>query len=79
MNARQAHVIIQERKKLQGQLGDGNPGFKVRCVVAVARNMLLQGTYFWKGRSCNPLAKSIGAGVWEIWLEDGGLRDRVGK
>lgn len=76
MNARQAHMIIQERKKLQAQLGNGMPGFKVRCVVAVARNILLQGSYFFNGKSCNPMAKSIGAGVWEIWLEE---PDRAGK
>ncbi len=76
MNARQAYIVVQERKKLQAQLGNGGPGFKVRCVVAVARNILLQGMYFYNGRNCNPIAKSIGAGVWEVWLED---RDRVGE
>lgn len=76
MNARQLHVINEERKKLQAQLGNGYPGFKVRCIAAVARNMLLQGTYFWNGRNCNPIVKSIGVGVYEVWLEE---PERVGK
>ena len=73
MNARQMFLVVQERKKLQMQLGSGMPGFKVRCVVAVARNILLEGSYLFNGKSCNPIAKSIGAGVWEVWLEE---RDR---
>lgn len=76
MNARQLYIVNQERKKLQAQLGNGGSGFKVRCVVAVARNILLQGMFFYNGRNCNPIAKSIGAGVWEVWLEE---PDRAGK
>ena len=72
MNARQVHLVNQERQKLQAQLGDAYIGFKVRCVVAVARNILLQGVYFYNGRNCNPKAKYIGAGVYEIWLEKEG-------
>jgi len=41
-------------------------------VTAVARNILLEGVYFWNGRHCNPRAKSIGAGVYEVWLEEEG-------
>lgn len=70
MNARQAFTIVQERKKLQAQLGNGGSGFKVRCVVAVARNILLQGNYSFNGRNCNPKAKYIGAGVYEVSLEE---------
>ncbi len=72
MNARQLHLVIQERKKLQAQLGNTHIGFRVRCVTAVARNILLEGVYFWNGRHCNPKAKSIGAGVYEVWLEKEG-------
>lgn len=72
MNARQLHLINEQRRKVQAQLGDGGPGFKVRCITAVARNILLQGGYFWRGNHCNPKAKSIGAGVYEVWLEEEG-------
>ena len=72
MNARQLHLIIEERKKLQGALASAFAGYKIRCVTAVARNILLQGSYLWNGRRCNPIAKSIGAGVYEVWLEEEG-------
>ena len=72
MNARKVHLVIEERKKLQVALGSSFSGYKVRCVTAVARNILLQGRYQLNGRSCNPVAKSIGAGVYEVWLEEEG-------
>ncbi len=70
MNARQAHLINRERTRLQKQLGENSIGYKVRCVTAVTRSILLHGEYTWDGRHCNPVAKSIGAGVYEVWLKE---------
>ena len=76
MNARQLYLVVEQRKKVQEQLGNGYPGFKVRCVRAVAQNVLLQGSYFWNGRNCNPIVKNLGVGVYEVSLEE---PERVGK
>jgi len=69
MTNRQLYVIQQEKKKLQELLGSSIPGRVVRCVTAVARSILLEGPYFYTGRILKPKAKSIGAGVYEIWVE----------
>jgi len=50
MNARQAHLIVQERTRLQNVLGTTFIGHKVRCVTAVAKSILLHGSYFYSGR-----------------------------
>ena len=70
MTARRDFLIKEERERLQTQLGAHYSGFKVRCVTAVARSILLHGSYVWNERTCNPVAKYMGAGVYEIWLEE---------
>lgn len=73
MNARRAQralLINEEKKKLQTQLGSTFRGFRVRCITAVARSILLHGNYSYNGKTCVPKAKSLGAGVYEVWLED---------
>ena len=69
MTARRDFLIKEERERLQARLGDCK-GLKVRCITVVARSILLHGDYFWNGRNCVPTAKSLGAGVYEIWLEE---------
>ena len=70
MNARTQHLIKEEVTRLQNQLGAVPDGFKVRAITAVTRSLLLHGPYTYNGRLCHPKAKAIGAGVYEIWLED---------
>jgi len=67
MTARQLALIRQEVKRLQEYLGATDS--KVRAVTAVTRHLLLCGAYIYNGRWCNPKTKSLGAGVYEIWLE----------
>jgi hypothetical protein len=61
--------IKEEVIRLQNQLGAA-PGVKVRAVTEVARSLLLAGRYGYDGRYCDPVAKSLGAGVYEIWLKE---------
>ena len=68
MNARQLHLIKEEATRLQSLLGTLR-GHKVRAIASVTRHLLLQGPFWFNGRQCNPKAKSIGAGVYEIWLD----------
>jgi len=70
MNARMVVQVRKEVVRIQNTLGTTFRGNKVRAVTAVARNLLLQGPYFCNGKRCDPKVKSIGAGVYEIWLED---------
>ncbi len=70
MNPRQILLIHKEKNRIQQQLANVHQGFRVRCITAVARSILLEGFYTHDGRRCNPVAKSVGAGVYEIWLED---------
>ena len=69
MNARTSRLIALEVTRLQNQLGKC-PGVKVRAVTAVTRSLLLYGRYGYDGRYCDPVAKSLGAGVYEIWLKE---------
>ncbi len=69
MNARTLYLIKEEVTRLQNQLAV-SVGIKVRAVASVTRHLLLQGPYFYNGRRCNPKAKSLGAGAYEIWLDD---------
>ena len=71
-NARTIFLIREAAQKVQAQLGSVRPGIKVRCVTAVARRVLLDAPFFYNGRSCNPRAMSLGAGVYEVWLDEEG-------
>jgi len=70
MNARTFQLIKLEVARIQHVLGSTFRGNKVRAITAITRHLLLQGPYSYNGRQCNPKAKSIGAGVYEIWLDD---------
>ena len=69
MSARREYLIDEEVKRLRASLGN-MPGKRVRAVTPVARRMLLDGAYWYNGRRRNPIAKSVGAGVYEIWIEN---------
>jgi len=65
MNARTAFLVREEAKKVKARLGTV-PDSPQRVVSTVAKLILLDGPYFYNGHQINPVAKSIGAGVWEI-------------
>ena len=58
-------AISVEAGKVKAALGS-LPSSSLRCVTCVARRILLDGPYCWYGMWINPVAKSLGAGVWEI-------------
>ncbi len=63
MTNRQLFLVKQEAEKIVAQLGRGA---KVRAVTMVAKYVLLNAPYFYNGNSVSPVAKSLGAGVWEL-------------
>ena len=68
VNARTAFLVRQEVERLKGVLGTRPSGWKTRAVTAVVRNLLLNSPFTYNGRICDVVAKSLGAGVWEIEL-----------
>lgn len=70
MDARTAFLIKQEAERVVNRLGI--TGYPQRCISAVARRILLLAPYLINGRSINPVAKSVGAGVWELRLRKEG-------
>lgn len=70
MNSYQLQRVKKESDRLQAVLGSTFRGNKVRAVTAVTRHLLLHGPFMYNGRLCHPKAKSLGAGVYEIWLEE---------
>ena len=65
MGNRKDYLIREEANRVKSALG-AIPSSKNRCVTAVAKRVLLDGSYFYNGKHINPVAKSIGAGVWEV-------------
>lgn len=66
MTNRQLYIISQERQKIVNNLGVC-PSAVYRAVSAVARNVLLNGPYFYNGECFDIKAKSLGAGVYELF------------
>lgn len=64
MTNRQLYLCKQECDKLVARLAI--PGAKCRAVQQVTRIFLLHAPYYCKGRHIDPVAKSLGAGVYEI-------------
>lgn len=62
--------IDAEVDRLQGVLGSRYCGFKTRTTQKIAKALLLKGWYLMNGKGCNPIAKSVGCGVYDVWLED---------
>jgi hypothetical protein len=68
MGARRNILIREEAERVKNALG-ALPFREQRCMTAVAKRILLDGPYRWKGDLINPVAKSLGAGVWAITHE----------
>lgn len=62
--------INQERNFIQSVLGTRFLGFRTTCETKVAKALLLYGHFHYNGRFLKPRAKSIGAGVYEVWAEN---------
>lgn len=66
--AKRRHEAFQtEVQRLQASMG--NLGGRCRTTVKVARALLLSSPYLWNGRSLNVKSKSVGCGVYEVWVE----------
>lgn len=64
MNARSAHLIHKDCQRIIACLAVN--GGKTRAVTAVVKRLLLNAPYFHDGIRVDPVAKSLGAGVWEL-------------
>lgn len=62
--------IKQEVSNIQALLASRNNGFKTRTAHAVAKALLLHGWYLYNGLGLTPYAKSVGCGVYEVWVEE---------
>lgn len=69
MNARQLFLVKQESEKIIAQLSRNE---KVRAVTPIAKYLLLNAPYWYDGHYINPVAKSLGAGVWELHKDEKG-------
>jgi hypothetical protein len=61
--------IDREVSNLQAVLATRHIGYKARTTRAIAHELLLRGWYMYNGQGCNPIAKSVGCGVYEISLK----------
>ncbi len=57
-------------EQIKCKLGAMYAGYAVRCTKKMAETILLDGLYFWYGRCCDPKARHIKAGIWEVYLEE---------
>lgn len=64
MNTRTAHIVTKERDRIVARLSI--PGTTCRAIKVVVTRLLLDAPYCYEGRHINPIAKCIGAGVYEI-------------
>ena len=64
MNAARAYWILEEVRKLQAEAG-----YKARTTQPIAKQMLLNGDFFYNGNYLTPLVKSVGCGVYDVWVE----------
>ena len=62
--------INREMLFVQSCVGTRWLGWKTTCVTKVARAYLLYGAFFYDGVMIKPRAKSLGAGVYEVWGEE---------
>ena len=62
--------IKAEVSYVQSVLGTRRIGFKTTTTRAVAKALLLGGWFFSGGYCCYPCAKSIGCGVYEVFLKE---------
>jgi len=60
--------LSKEAREVQRHLGCF-PWMTCRAIKSVTKELLLYGAFMFNGRSWTPLAKHLGAGVYEITLE----------
>lgn len=72
MNARQVHLLNENIYKARERLATLPPGQKIRTTSQVAKYILLQEGLSNNGRVFSTKGKSVGAGVYEVWLEERG-------
>ena len=73
MNIRQAQKQFQFNDavdRVVAQLAGLRSGTKIRVVTAVAKSLLLGSPYWYNGCAIEVSAKSVGAGVWEVWRNE---------
>lgn len=65
MNNRRAYVLSTEVVRLQAKLGD-RPTLKERVDRPIAKAWLLDGAFMRNGERWEPVAKSVGLGVFDV-------------
>ena len=66
--AHKSNAIRLEADRIKNHLGSVYLGFRCRAVEKVARRIMFDGDYWYNGKRCAPLIKSVGAGVYDVWL-----------
>jgi len=61
-------AVFKEAERIKNHLGSVYVGFRCRATVKVARRIMLDGDYTYDGINCSPRIKSVGAGVYDVWL-----------
>lgn len=74
MNARRDFVIQEDCKRILACLSV--KGVTTRAVAPVVKSLLLNAPYFYNGVHIDPKARSLGAGVWELWNGEDARRER---
>jgi hypothetical protein len=69
---RTVHERDEMQRAINSALGALSLGCKARVTTKVARQILLNAPWFYNGENLNIVAKSVGAGVYELRLEDKG-------
>ena len=60
--------VREQVRYVQAVLGTRYRGYRTRTTTAVARALLLEGAFWYRGESCDPIGRKVGPGVWEIEL-----------
>lgn len=60
----------EEIDRIKSHLGSVSWGFKVRTTRKIAQKILLDDWFTYNGKFCSPKAKSVGCGVYEVWVEE---------
>ena len=71
MSARRDFLVREEAKRLKETLAACDFGERGQAITAVARRILLDGAFSYDGLWHFPKVKSVGAGVYDVWLEVG--------
>lgn len=65
-NARREHLIDEAVTHIQERLGNSREDYSERVDRPIAKAFLLRGNYFWNGSLCEPQAKHVGLGVYDV-------------